>query len=660
MHSSQILFITGTDTDVGKTIVAAALIKGLNAVGRNAHYWKPIQAGLTHKDSDFIEQVASICSLPSALEIDLAASPDQGLQAIEQTGLTAKELFAATPKSNGLLIIEGAGGLLVPINAAAETWADLLKLWRCPVLVVARTGLGTLNHTALTVRHLLDLGAEVAGIVLNGPRHKANEDSLQRLLPDVPFVHFPFQANLNNLHLADCKNLAEFAVQSASPLGDSWRDYDRKYVWHPYTQHKLSANPPALVGAYGPWIFTSEGEKLIDASSSWWVNTIGHGRNEIRQAISRQQAKMDHVIFANATHQPGSELAGRLVALADGQLKRVFYSDNGSTSVEVGLKMAFQAWHNRGEKHRTKFLSLQASYHGDTIGTMAVGNSDGFHRTFKPLFFPSHHIAPVTSHVSKPCPGGVNVRDQSLQDLEEHLLKFHHEYAAFLCEPLIQGAGGMLVHDQTWLRDVVNLCRKFGLYIILDEVFTGMGRVGNPFAFQRANISPDIVCVAKGLTGGTLPLAATLSTEEVFLEFLSEDPQRAFLHGHSYTGNPIACAAAIATLDIFEQEKLSDRALYMEKQFSNWWTENSSLLPISNGRVIGGVLAMELGGPNEVNKYFDPRALEVPSVARRHGLFLRPLGNTIYLVLPLTISSDELDFALSGLTSTLTEFCGCQ
>jgi adenosylmethionine-8-amino-7-oxononanoate aminotransferase len=664
MTDGRILFVTGTGTDVGKTVVAAALAHGLLQRRRAVSYWKPVETGGTDLDASVVKAGAGGAApsiAPTAFSFSQPVSPDQAARADGRPPATVAALVAAAPRPQAgtWQIIEGAGGLLVPLNDAPETWLDLLHRTRWPTLVVAATGLGTLNHTSLTVRTLQQAGIPVAGIVLSGVPHPENEASLRRAFPTVPLHSLPHVTPGTDAYSAAAVALSQRVEttpgpRASSPEPEDWLAADRRHVWHPYTQHRTAPEPLPVVAASGIHLTLADGRRLVDATSSWWVNTIGHGRPEIARAIARQQAELDHVIFAGVTHAPAATLARRVAALAGGDLTRAFYSDNGSTAVEVALKICWQAWVNRGDAGRKTFLSFRGSYHGDTFGAMAVAAAGGFHGAFEPLLFRTELASPVTQHASALCPGGAAELAPRLAEIERVVEQRSGELAAVVLEPLVQGAGGMLVQPAEFLRGVERIARRHGLPLILDEVFTGLGRVGAAFAFQRAGLRPDVVCVAKGLTGGNLPLAITLATEELFAAFLADDKRRALLHGHSYTANPIACAAAHAALDIFASEDLPARARALEARYEAWIREAGAALGIRNPRALGGILAFELPGTRD-GDYFHPAASRVPEVGARHGLFLRPLGNTVYLMPPLVIDAAETDAALRALASTVAE-----
>ena len=652
------ILITGTGTDVGKTLVAKVLVVGMRALGRQIYYWKPVQTGAGPDDGD----AASMGAIAQDAVVKqgcryfpLPASPDQAARAARQKPPRIADILAAAPQAE-MVLMEGAGGLLVPLNDEGETWADVPY----PVIVVASTQLGTLNHTSLTIEALQRRGRQILAVVLSGSEHPANLASLQRRYPTLYFHWLPpqdvqqpedpglCQIILERLALAIDPKLC--AVRSSGVA--NWLEADRRHVWHPYTQHKTAPVPLPIAAAAGAHVYLADGTRLIDGTSSWWVNTIGHGQPEIAAAIAAQQQTLDHVLFAGATHEPGARLAAELVRLAGAGLSRVFYSDNGSTAVEVAMKIAYQSWVNRGEPERTSFLAFRGSYHGDTFGTMAIGASAGFHGVFKPFLFPVEHALPVTSHRSTVCPDGIGALTQRLQELER--IMSGRRFAGAVIEPLVQGAGGMLMQPVEFLQGVAELCQRYEIPLILDEVMTGFGRTGAWFAFQRAGITPDLICVAKGLTGGNLPLAVTLARESYFEAFASDDRAKALLHGHSYTANPIACAAALASLAITEGERLPDRALAMESRYREFIEVEAKRLRLQEARCVGGVFACELPDSGAGN-YFDPRAGQIAALAREAGLLIRPLGNTVYLLPPLVIDDVTLTEALEALARTLVQ-----
>ncbi|MFC1548625.1 adenosylmethionine--8-amino-7-oxononanoate transaminase [Candidatus Omnitrophota bacterium] len=423
---------------------------------------------------------------------------------------------------------------------------------------------------------------------------------------------------------------------------------DLKYIWHPYTQMKDAETLPPIPieKAEGIKLFDYEGNFYYDTISSWWCNVHGHNHPYIKSAIKEQLDSLEHVLFAGFTHSPAVELAERLVRIAPRGLTKVFYSDNGSTAVEVAMKISFQYWQNTGKKEKKSFLSLDMAYHGDTIGAMSVSGVDLFNKKFEPLFFDSLKApAPYCYR----CPCGKNREECAMECLDrlEMILKENaDEVAAVIIEPLLLGAGGMIVYPVEYLKGVRDLTRKYNVHMIADEVATGFGRTGKMFACEHAGVDPDLMCVSKGLTSGYLPLAATLTTENIFEAFYGDhDKLKTFYHGHTYTANPISCAAAIASIDLFEREGTLDNVSMISGMLGSFLEDASDLLMVGNVRMIGTVGAMELVRNKETREPFplsDRIGMEVYRLGLDNNLLLRPLGNIIYFFLPLCAKQEEL------------------
>ncbi|MGI8559012.1 MAG: adenosylmethionine--8-amino-7-oxononanoate transaminase [Solirubrobacteraceae bacterium] len=403
---------------------------------------------------------------------------------------------------------------------------------------------------------------------------------------------------------------------------------DQRHLWHPFTQQQgWSEEEPLVIDrAQGTTLYDSTGASYIDGVSSLWCNVHGHGHPRIDAAIRDQLGRLAHSTMLGLSHAPAIELAERLVALAPGKLTRVFYSDSGSTAVEVALKMAFQWWAQRGEREarrRQGFICLQGAYHGDTIGSVSVGGIDLFHSLYRPLLFDAWRAEPGdVSHL-------------------EALLDCHGgEVAAVIVEPLVQGAAGMLLQPDGYLRAVRELCDQHRVLMICDEVATGFGRTGRMFACEHEAVEPDLMCIAKGLTGGYMPLAATLATEEIYDGFLgAPEDLRTFFHGHTYTGNPLACAAAIATLDVFEEERTLE-ALQPKMGLLGELLDRliAPLGAVREVRRCGFMVGIELAGFTPAERIGHEVALE----ARRRGAIVRPLGDVLVLMPPLAIDRAEL------------------
>lgn len=423
---------------------------------------------------------------------------------------------------------------------------------------------------------------------------------------------------------------------------------DLKYLWHPYTQMKdaESMPPVPIERAEGIKLFDANGNFYYDTISSWWCNVHGHNHPEIKKAINKQLESLEHVLFAGFTHEPAVCLAEKLIKITPANLTKVFYSDNGSTAVEVAMKMSFQYWQNKGRKEKTRFLSLDMGYHGDTIGAMSVSGVDLFNKKFEPLFFQSFK-APTPYCYRCPCGKAKGECElECLDQFEAILKKENDKIAAILIEPLLLGAGGMIVYPTEYLKGVQDLAKKYGVHLIVDEVATGFGRTGKMFACEHARIEPDFMCLSKGITSGYLPLSATLTTSEVFDAFYDDyDKLKTFYHGHTYTANPVACAAAIASIELFNKEDTLANVAEINAMLGVFLSEMSELAIAGDTRMIGTVGALELVKDKETKAPFsltERIGLEVYKLSLEKNLLLRPLGNVIYFFLPLCTSREEL------------------
>lgn len=410
-------------------------------------------------------------------------------------------------------------------------------------------------------------------------------------------------------------------------------DLDQALIWHPFTQNKIANLPIPIVRGEGAYLFDEDGNSYLDVISSWWVNLHGHSHPTIAKAIYEQALKLEHIIFAGFTHSPAVTLCKDLSYILPKSLSRFFFSDNGSTAVEAALKMAYQFWKNKGENNRKTFLSFEGGYHGDTFGAMSVGRKSGFHSTFEELFFNVHTTPfPATwrndSDLEKK-------EHQALLKLSQILATHGKNIAAFIAEPLIQGASGMRVCRSEFLAKVIDLIRKYEILIIFDEIMTGFGRTGSLFAFNQIGQAPDILCLSKGLSGGFLPLALTIVKENIYEAFLDDSYEKAFLHGHSYTANPLGCAAAIISLKLLLQEETQTQIKNIAEVHTVALNELWKIKNIKNIRQIGTIAAFDLDATKINNEKLKKRFLE-------KGLLIRPLGNTIYLLPPYCISTEEL------------------
>ncbi len=640
------IFISGTDTGIGKTVVSTLLVSALKQQGYSYGYFKPIQTG-TELDTPLLSELNTVplTQFPSPAYYfpePMAPSRAAALHGVEID--LGKIVQAWQDLDSRSWVVEGAGGLLVPINSH-QTTRDLIRALGLRMLLVASTRLGTINHTLLTLEAAERAGVSVAGVVLVGDDDPELELALSQVTSVPILTRIPILSELTPDSISQTakekfslpvlkaifgeQTFFETSVvqetQGTCVSDSNLAERDRNAVWHPYSQHGLGEPILPVVSAQGAYLKLADGREVLDGISSWWVNVHGHSHPEIAYAIYEQSRRLEHVIFAGFTHEPAVKLAEALVqqpTLQKAGLSKVFYSDNGSTAVEAALKMAFQYYVNRGSQPRERFLALSNSYHGDTLGAMAVGEPEGFHKIFRTLLPQVDFVVPG-----------------DLKSLKDYLVKNQDQYSAFIFEPLVQGAAGMKMYSPYFLKEAVEICQNEGILTIADEVFTGFYRTGRCFAFEYAGIKPDLLCLSKGITGGFLPLAVTLASEQVFKAFLSQEVRTAFLHGHSYTANPVACAAALASWEILQSEDCQKRIQAICRQTESEVATLRTHPRVSSVRSLGtiGVIEVEIGG-----SYFTGNLKSLTRKALDHGVFLRPLGNVLYVLPPYCMTSEEL------------------
>jgi len=442
------------------------------------------------------------------------------------------------------------------------------------------------------------------------------------------------------------------------------RERDYKHSWHPFTQMQgwLKEDAPIIERGEGVYLWDTEGNRYLDGISSLWVTVHGHCRREINEAVKAQLERLEHSTMLGLSNVPATELAAKLADLTPPGLSRVFYSDSGSTAVEIALKIAFQFCAQAGRGERKKFIHFVNSYHGDTIGSVSVGGIDLFHRIYGPLLFET--IAVPYPYCYR-CPFEKSPDSCELHctvKLEEALAEYEGEIAAVVIEPLVQGAAGMLMSPPGHLHRVRELCDKHGVLLVCDEVATGWGRTGKLWACEHEGVSPDILCTAKGLTGGYLPLAATITTEEIFKGFLgSFEDSRTFYHGHTYTGNPLACAAALANIGLFETQKTLDKMQPRIEQLSDGLLEIAGLPHVGDVRQRGFMTGIELVRDKATKEPYDNAMRTGHHVileARKRGVILRPLGDVIVIMAPLVISETEMSQLLKVTADSIAAVTG--
>jgi adenosylmethionine-8-amino-7-oxononanoate aminotransferase len=419
----------------------------------------------------------------------------------------------------------------------------------------------------------------------------------------------------------------------------SWQEKDKQFVWHPFTQIKDAPANIVIEKAEGVYYYDEKGNKIIDAIASWWVNLHGHSHPYISKKVAEQLNKFEHAIFSGFTHQPAVELAERLLKHLSQNQKKIFYSDNGSTAVEVGLKMCLQYWHNKGEK-RNIFIAFENAYHGDTFGGMSVGERNVFNNAFENLLFDVVHVSLPT--------------DENFEFIKSELKRLleNHEIAGFIFEPLVQGAAGMKMYEAKYLDELIELCRANKVITIADEVMTGFGRTGKYFASDHVKNKPDIICLSKGLTGGYMPLGVTSCAEFIFNEFISSDKTKTFFHGHSYTANPTACTAALASLDVLEEKNTWNSIERINSSHKNFLRKITGHKALKEVRLCGTILAFEIK-TEETTHYLNEAGEGIAEYFIKKGILFRPLGNVFYILPPYCISDQDLEYIYSEIESFL-------
>ncbi|MCE9534477.1 MAG: adenosylmethionine--8-amino-7-oxononanoate transaminase [Planctomycetes bacterium] len=536
---------------------------------------------------------------------------------------SAAEIARQVPSTSPLLI-ETFGGPFSPLNET-ESQIDLIRELALPTVLISSSKIGAMGRTLAMLRALRAEGIVPTAVVLMG---EADEHARARIakesgLPVAP-LHFPSTFDASGIRESASKQasaLNEIVVllSATRPVVDH-READRQFVWHPYTPLRGAEPPLEVIGAREEFLHLADGRKVIDAISSWWTILHGHLDPHLMGVLEQASRSFDHVLFAGVTHAPAIRVAELLLQTTLWSGGRVFFSENGSTAVEVALKMAYQVWRHRGEPNRTLFVGFEDGYHGDTFGAMSVGRDPLFFGNFEPLLFKVERV-PV-----------------SAERLDEVLTRQAGKVAAVIIEPLVQGAGGMRMHSPWELRAIYEVTRKHGVLFIADEVMTGCHRTGPMWAFQAAGISPDLICTAKTLAGGILPLAATLASPAIVEAFDTADREKTFFHGHSFTAHPLACSLAAANL-----ERLRNEPPTAPARFQQFWNETFAELRghprVRDVRVRGTIAAIELEVPGG---YLAKTAQAMRACCLEQGVFLRPLGNVLYALPPFGTREESL------------------
>jgi adenosylmethionine---8-amino-7-oxononanoate aminotransferase len=630
------LVVIGTDTDSGKTTFS---LLWLAAFPDEFRYYKPVESG----DSDTAKVRRLVprarCWDP-ALRFDEPVAPPLAARGAGRSIPAALDFLVPTLGIGSRFLIETFGGPFSPLNED-ELQIELVRAFAGDVVLVSGSHVGAVGRVLATLRAVRDAAVTVRGVALIGRPDPFAVEQIGKYgrLP-VASLMPPLTWDADGVAAAAAGQIDELrrfrtAIVTpvrGGPLAD-WVARDRAAVWHPYTSLRDSADPLPVLAARDEFLTLSDRRQLIDGISSWWTILHGHRHPTLVASLEAASGLIDHVLFAGVTHPFAIEYAEELLKTAPWPGGRVFYSDNGSTAVEVALKMAYQTWCHRGESQRTLFVGFDGAYHGDTFGTMAVGRDPTFFGRFEPLLFRALQV-PVEPN-----------------QLDDALRKHSGEVTAVIIEPLVQGAGGMRMHSAQTLRDLFEVARRHGVLFIADEVMTG-SRTGSFWAHTQAGIAPDLICAAKTLAGGVLPLAVTLASPEIVAAFDTADRTKTFFHGHSFTANPLACAVALANIRMMANgDWLRD-----SDRISRGWAsavESLKALPgVADVRTCGTILAVEVDAKGG---YLAEVGRTMRTVAVANGVLLRPLGSVLYAMPPLCTSDRSLDIILQAMRAAVGE-----
>ena len=643
-------FITGTDTDVGKTRITAALLRAFLDTGSKALAIKPIQTGCLETPDGLVAEDVEVYAqsvspyfpdgYPDTCCVKYipACSPHLAAELAGESIDLAALTQAIQNMSEGAdcCLVEGAGGAAVPLGDDT-TMLDLMRSLDLPVIVVADNKLGMINHTLMTVETIRNNGLTVAGVVVNNTTPMPPDDAVLRennvktiarhadinILADIPFT--PEE---------DITAIARFLdhvpaqISPTSHTGDTdGIEFDKGHIWHPYTSALHPIPAVKVKRAHGTRLILEDNRELVDGMASWWCAIHGYANPTLDRALRTQQGRMSHVMFGGLTHDPAIDVCKTLIDMTPEGLEHVFLADSGSVSVEVAMKMALQYMQARGETDRTKLFTIRGGYHGDTCGAMSVCDPDnGMHHLFSGLL-PKQIFAP------RPDCAFHNEYDPASLDEAAGIMEAHSDtVAAIIVEPIVQGAGGMRFYHPAYLRGLRRLADEHDVLLILDEIATGFGRTGKMFACEWSDVTPDIMCVGKALSGGYMTLAATLATRDVARTISSGGG--VLMHGPTFMGNPLACAVAKASLDLLAETDWQARVNNIEQWFERALAACAALPGVADVRVLGAIAVVEMNEPVNIP------ALQEFFIQR--GIWLRPFGRLIYAMPPYIISQDEI------------------
>ncbi len=637
-------FITATDTDVGKTFVTTSLLLALQRLKIKSIALKPVQTGCEKiHDKMLAPDVAIYCSavaennIQPCYSFQLPASPHYAAQKENQV-IDIKNILSYIKQYScdyEIGLIEGAGGIFVPLNQQ-ETMLDLMRQCNLPIILVCPNRLGILNNILMNIEILKANSLTCAGLILNFDKKddeicKCNREYLQEHI-DIPIVAIPNFSATNAIEIAS-DYLQDFVqdyllsyIDNSLPENniDTKLDtqFDREHLWHPYT-HALNPLPTYPVISANRHLIHIEGKDLIDGMSSWWCALHGYNNSEINRAAIKQLSQLSHVMFAGLTHKPAIDLGKKLLELLP-DFNRIFYSDSGSVSVEVALKLALQYQQSSG---KDKILTVLGGYHGDTQGAMSVCDpNDGMHAIFNGV---------LAKHIFAPrplCRFDQEFNPDSVAEIESIFENHKEKIAAVIIEPIVQGAGGMWFYHPQYLQILRKLCDKYGALLIFDEIATGFGRTGKMFAYQYANVVPDIICIGKGLSAGYMTFAATLCQEHIAQKISHNNG--VFMHGPTFMANPLACAISLKSIELLEKSNWQENVMRISNTMKKHLSKCKSLPETLDVRVLGAI------GVVELSEYIDIATIQEFFVSR--NVWIRPFGKLIYLMPPFIIPNDDL------------------
>ncbi|OWK34584.1 adenosylmethionine--8-amino-7-oxononanoate transaminase [Fimbriiglobus ruber] len=625
--------VIATDTDAGKTTFS---LLWLAAFLDRYEYWKPVETG--QSDTETISRMVPAAEvLPPLARFTDPVSPPLAAAREGRRCPTVAEVMAAKPSpihDGRRLLIETFGSPFSPLNDK-ELQIELVRKLRLPTVLVVSSTVGAVGRALQALESLGKHAVLPVAVVLVGKSDIYAATEIKKHRDDVEVFSLVPPASWSEEAVRDsAADQRETLTAIESRLGKLVAELvaeDRQVVWHPYGSLRPAIDPLPVVGASGEFIHLADGRRVIDAVSSWWTTLHGHRHPPLMAALREAASRIDHVLFADVTHVEAVKLARRLLRTAPWEGGRVFFSDNGSTAVEVALKMAYQFWCHAHAPHRKLFVGFDGAYHGDTFGAMAVGRDRLFTGTFEPLLFEAARV-PLDPN-----------------QLDDFLERRGSEVAAVILEPLVQGAGGMLMHSPDTLRAIYEVAKRRGVLFIADEVMTG-NRTGRRWAYQHAGIAPDLICAGKTLTGGVLPLAATIAGPGVVAAFDTDDRTKTLFHGHSFTAHPIACAVAAVNEKLVSDQTVHDRATAIGRFLVDRLALLKKRFGVVNIRVQGSIVAVEL---DAAGGYLASTGDAIKKHAIGRGVLLRPLGNVVYAMPPLCTSDDSLTRIANTIASAI-------